>query len=284
MKLLAQTDEIRSILERNRTVAIVGLSRDPSKDSYRVAEYLQSKGYRFIPVNPFADETLGQKCYKSLLEMPENLQATIEIVDIFRPSQDVPPIVDEAIHMREKFGNLHAIWMQLGIVNEEAAKKARGAGLTVIMDKCMMIEHKRVNEEPDPELERIRREKMEEMQRMTAEESPKESMPDSPIAVEDSNFDQLVNQYDLMIVDCWAPWCGPCLMVAPIVDELAKSYAGKVVFGKLNVDENPLTAGKFGVMSIPTLLVMKQGKEVDRMIGAAPRRVIEEKIRNLIKQ
>jgi len=147
-----------------------------------------------------------------------------------------------------------------------------------------MIENKRMNAEFDPELERIRREKMEEVQTMTAEPTPKESMPNSPIVVEDSNFDQLVNQYDLTIVDCWAPWCGPCQMVSPIIDELAKSYAGKVVFVKLNVDENPLTAGRFGVMSIPTLLVMRKGKEVDRMIGAAPRRVIEEKIGKHIEQ
>ncbi len=141
-----------------------------------------------------------------------------------------------------------------------------------------------MNAEPDPELEGIRRKRMEEIQKMSVEQVPKEGMPNSPIVVEDNNFYQLVNQYDLMIVDCWAPWCGPCLMMAPIVDELAKGYAGKVVFGKLNVDENPLTAGRFGVMSIPTLLVMKKGKEVDRMIGAAPRRIIEEKIGKHIEQ
>ncbi len=141
-----------------------------------------------------------------------------------------------------------------------------------------------MNAEPDPELEGIRRKRMEEIQKMSVEQGPKEGMPNSPIVVEDNNFYQLVNQYDLMIVDCWAPWCGPCLMMAPIVDELAKGYAGKVVFGKLNVDENPLTAGRFGVMSIPTLLVMKKGKEVDRMIGAAPRRIIEEKIGKHIEQ
>ena len=84
---MTQTDEVRSILERYRTIAIVGLSRDPSKDSYRVAEYLQSKGYEIIPVNPLATEVLGQKCYKSLFEIPESLQATLEVVDIFRPSK-----------------------------------------------------------------------------------------------------------------------------------------------------------------------------------------------------
>lgn len=279
MRVLARTDDIRRILETYRTIAIVGLSRDPSKDSFRVAEYLQSKGYRIVPVNPLAEEILGQKCYRSLLDMPENLQATIEAVDVFRPSQDVPAIVDEAIRLREKFGNLQAIWMQLGIMNKEAEKKATNAGLTVVMDKCMMIEHKRMSTEPDPELEKLRRKKMEAMSRG---QDTQGTAPNAPITVEDSNFDQLVNQYHLMIIDCWAPWCGPCLMVAPIVDELARSYAGKVVFGKLNVDENPQTAGRFGIMSIPTLLVMKEGKEVDRMRGAAPRQVIEAKIRDHI--
>ena len=142
MSSLTDTDQIRSILEKYRTIAIVGLSRDPSKDSYRVAEYLQSKGYRIIPINPSADQILGQKCYRSLLQVSEELQKTIEIVDIFRPSQDAPPIVDDAIQLRGRFGKPQVIWMQLGIINEEAAKKARNAGLTVIMDRCIAQEHR----------------------------------------------------------------------------------------------------------------------------------------------
>ena len=142
MSSLTDTDQIRSILEKYRTIAIVGLSRDPSKDSYRVAEYLQSKGYRIIPINPSADQILGQKCYRSLLEVSEELQKTIEIVDIFRPSQDVPLIVDEAVQLRNRYGKPQVIWMQLGIVNEEAAKKARNAGLTVVMDRCIAQEHR----------------------------------------------------------------------------------------------------------------------------------------------
>lgn len=142
MSSLTDTDKIRSILEKYRTIAIVGLSRDPSKDSYRVAEYLQSKGYRIIPINPSADQILGQKCYRSLLEVSEELQKTIEIVDIFRPSQDVPLIVDEAVQLRNRYGKPQVIWMQLGIVNEEAAKKARNAGLTVVMDRCIAQEHR----------------------------------------------------------------------------------------------------------------------------------------------
>jgi len=140
-------DAIERILEKYRTVAVVGISRDPARDSYRVAEYLQSRGYSIIPINPFADEVLGKKCYKSLLDVPENIQKTIETVDIFRPAKEVPPIVEQAVQLRKWYGLPHAIWMQLGIVNKEAAERARNEGLTVVMDKCMMIESKRLEEE-----------------------------------------------------------------------------------------------------------------------------------------
>jgi len=139
-----EKDTIECILENYKTVGVVGLSKDPAKDSYKVAQFLQSKGYRIIPVNPFADEILGEKCYKSLLDLPEDLQKTVEVVDIFRPSQDVPPIVDQAIRLKEKNGKPYVVWMQLGIINEEAAARAREAGLTVIMDKCMKIESERL--------------------------------------------------------------------------------------------------------------------------------------------
>jgi predicted CoA-binding protein len=129
-------EEIKSILTNYKTVAVVGLSRNPAKDSHRVAKYLQSAGYRVIPVNPFADEILGEKSYKNLLNVPE----TIEIVDIFRPSEDVPPIVEEAIRLKNKIGTPKVVWMQLGIVNKKAAKRAREAGLTVVMDQCIMVE------------------------------------------------------------------------------------------------------------------------------------------------
>ena len=134
-------DKIKSVLESYRTVAVVGLSRNSAKASYQVANYLKSVGYHIIPVNPFADEILGEKCYKSLLEVPE----TIDIVDIFRPSEDVPAIVEEAITLKKRLGTPNVIWMQLGIVNEEAARRAKEAGFTVVMDKCMRIEHKRLS-------------------------------------------------------------------------------------------------------------------------------------------
>ena len=136
-------NEIREILAKYKTVAVVGLSREPGKDSHRVSAYLKQHGFHIIPVNPYADEVLGEKSYKSLLDIQPDIQKTIDIVDIFRPSKDVPPIVEQAIKLKAAYGKPKVVWMQLGIVNEQAAEAAKKAGLTVVMDKCMMIEHKR---------------------------------------------------------------------------------------------------------------------------------------------
>ena len=136
-------NEIQEILKKYKTVAVVGLSRELGKDSHRVSAYLKNHGFRIIPLNPFADEVLGEKSYQSLLDIPPEIQKTIEVVDIFRPSKDVPLIVEQAIKLKAMYGKPHVIWMQLGIVNEQAAEAAEKAGLIVVMDKCMMIEHKR---------------------------------------------------------------------------------------------------------------------------------------------
>jgi thioredoxin 1 len=123
------------------------------------------------------------------------------------------------------------------------------------------------------ELEEIREKKKQELAKRMS--TPK---IDKPIVVSDRNFEQTVKNYPLVVVDCWAAWCAPCRAIAPIVDQLAKDYTGKVVFGKLNVDENPETAQRFGIMAIPTLLVMKGSKEVDRIVGVLPKTELEEKI------
>jgi len=274
---MAEEAEIKNILNSYRTIAVVGISRQKIKDSHIVAGYMKSKGYRIIPINPFADEILGEKCYKSLLEMPEELQKQVEIVDIFRPSDKVMPVVEEAIRLRERHRNLKVIWMQLGIANEEAAKKAEAAGLKVVMNKCIMSEHKRLIEEEDKELEQIKRQKL---LRMIKE---KMGAMSKPIELTDSNFEETVKKYNLMIVDFWAPWCGPCLVMSPIIEELAREYAGKVAFGKLNVDENPKTASKFGVFSIPTIVFLKEGEEIDRIIGAVPKDYIKGKIEKYLE-
>jgi predicted CoA-binding protein len=129
-----------TILNDYRIIAMVGLSPDPNRPSHRVAKYLIKQGYKVIPVNPDAQEILGTRSYSNMSSISE----TIEIVDIFRRSEEVMPIVDEAIKVGAK-----AVWMQEGVVNEEAALKAQGAGLLVVMDRCMLKEHKRLNKKSD---------------------------------------------------------------------------------------------------------------------------------------
>lgn len=132
----SEDEEIRDILTKYKVVAVVGASRDPRKDAHTVPKYLQEKGYKVVPVNPFADEILGEKAYRSLKEVP----FPVDIVDIFRPSDQVGPVVEEALETDAK-----VIWMQLGIRNEEAARKARAAGKKVIQDRCMRIELERLS-------------------------------------------------------------------------------------------------------------------------------------------
>ena len=105
-----------------------------------------------------------------------------------------------------------------------------------------------------------------------------QNWPTEPIIVTDDEFKETVQKYPLVVVDCWAPWCGPCVMVAPIVEELAKEHQGKIVFGKLNTDENQETMKEYNIMSIPTLLIFKNGKFVDRSVGALPRDELEQMI------
>ncbi len=101
---------------------------------------------------------------------------------------------------------------------------------------------------------------------------------DHPIEITDENFDEIIRKSEFIVVDFWASWCPPCRILAPEIDSLAKDYAGKILFGKLDVDKNPSTAAKYGVMSIPTLLIFKKGKLVDRIVGAMPRKLLEDRI------
>jgi len=130
---LAQSDPIADLLQRSKTIAVVGLSSNPLRPSHGVAAYMQSHGYRIIPVNPNATECLGEKAYSSLLDVPEK----IDIVDVFRRSEFVGEVVDQAIQLR-----VPAIWMQEDVVNETAAAKARQAGIFVVMDRCILKEHR----------------------------------------------------------------------------------------------------------------------------------------------
>lgn len=128
-----ETDPIRDLLQRSKTIAVVGLSDSPMRPSYGVSAYMQSHGYKIIPVNPTIAETLGQKSYTSLRDVPEK----IDIVDIFRRPKYVEEIVDQAIELK-----VPAVWMQEGVINQKAAEKAEKAGIFVVMDLCILKEHK----------------------------------------------------------------------------------------------------------------------------------------------
>ena len=127
--------KIKEILENSRTIAVVGLSDKPDRDSYRVAQYLKDHGYTIIPVNPAKTEILGEKSYPDLSSIPSG----VDIVDIFRNIEAIPGIVDEAIQIKAK-----VVWMQLGLAHNESARKARDAGLAVVQSKCLKIEHSRM--------------------------------------------------------------------------------------------------------------------------------------------
>ena len=127
------SEDLRQILRRARTIAVVGLSDKPDRDSYRVAAYLQSQGYRILPVNPAITEVLGERAYPDLKALP----SVPEIVDIFRKPEAVPEIVEQAIA-----AGARVIWMQEGIVHEPAAARARAAGLQVVMNRCMLKDHR----------------------------------------------------------------------------------------------------------------------------------------------
>jgi len=130
---LPQSDPIAELLEHSKTIAVVGLSANPMRASHGVSAYMQGHGYRIIPVNPRIDESLGEKAYASLLEVPEK----IDIVDIFRRPDYVEEIVDQAIQLK-----VPAIWMQEDVIHEKAAEKARQAGIFVVMDRCILKEHR----------------------------------------------------------------------------------------------------------------------------------------------
>ena len=133
--------------------------------------------------------------------------------------------------------------------------------------------------EEDAELEKIKRRKLRQLMKKAAEPEKKKK-PDlnKPVEVSDGTFKDMIQNHPLVVVDCWAPWCGPCHVVAPVIEEMAQDYAGRIFFGKLNVDENRRVATQYQIMSIPTLLVFKNGKLVDRIVGAMPRQMLEPKI------
>ena len=127
--------EIKDWLSKYKTVAVIGMSKNPEKDAYQIPEYLMSKGYRVIPINPSADQILGEKAYKKLSEVPFQ----VDIVDVFRPSEEIPNYVDEVIQKKPK-----VFWLQLGIENEGAENRISESGIKVVSNRCIMQEHRRL--------------------------------------------------------------------------------------------------------------------------------------------
>ncbi|HVZ18429.1 MAG TPA: CoA-binding protein [Terriglobales bacterium] len=132
---MTEIEQIKNVLQRSKTIAVVGLSSNPMRASYGVSAYMQEQGYRIIPVNPQEEFVLGEKAYASLLDVPEK----VDIVNVFRRPEFVPEVVDQAIQMKAP-----AIWMQEDVIHEQAAEKARQAGVFVVMDKCILKEHRKI--------------------------------------------------------------------------------------------------------------------------------------------
>jgi thioredoxin 1 len=133
----------------------------------------------------------------------------------------------------------------------------------------------------EDELEAIKHKKLAELQKEAATKAMMSSITE-PIGLTDSNFANEISKYPIMLVDFWAPWCGPCRMVSPIIEQLSREYSGKVAFGKVNVDENQRIAASFGIQSIPTLMIFRNGKAVDVIVGALPKAQIEMKLKQQI--
>jgi len=133
------------------------------------------------------------------------------------------------------------------------------------------------------ELEEIKRKKMEQMKKdMNASAKPFVELPDKPVVVTDTTIDAAASQYPIFILDCWAEWCGPCRTIGPIIEQLATEMKGKVVFGKLNIDENMQTANKYRISAIPTLMIFKDGKLIDKLVGAYPKPALAAKIQKFL--
>ena len=129
---------------RHKTIAVVGASKSPEKEAHSVPAYLQKHGYKIIPVNPTADTILGEKAYPSLLELPPEIASKVEIVEVFRPSEDLPEIARQAVKLKERSGRPFVFWAQLGLESDEAKQILDGGKIPYVMDRCMKVEHGRM--------------------------------------------------------------------------------------------------------------------------------------------
>jgi uncharacterized protein len=129
-------------LKKYDVIAVVGASKNPEKEAYTVPAYMKEHGYTIIPVNPTADEILGEKAYKSLMDLPSSLAKKVELVDVFRPSEELPQVAQQVVEMQKKYGRPFAFWAQLGLENEEAKKMLSRNNIPYVMNACLRVVHK----------------------------------------------------------------------------------------------------------------------------------------------
>ena len=130
------------VLKKYKVIAVVGASKNPEKEAYTVPRYMQENGYKIIPVNPTADQILGEKAYPSLMEMPPDLAKQVELVDVFRPSEELPQVAQQVIEMRKKYGRPYVFWAQLGLTNDDAKRALSKNGIPYVMDACLRVVHR----------------------------------------------------------------------------------------------------------------------------------------------
>ena len=136
----------KEVMRKYRVIAVVGASKNPSKDAYTVPAYLKEQGYTLVPVNPTTDTILGPRSYPSLADIPDELARTIEVVDVFRPSEEFPQVAGQVAAMKKQTGRPYVFWGQLGLENEEAKSALTEAGVSYVMDKCMRVEHRVISD------------------------------------------------------------------------------------------------------------------------------------------
>ena len=132
------------VVRKYKVIAVVGASKNPEKDAYSIPAYLRERGYTIIPVNPTTDNIDGQKTYHSLAEIPSEVARKVDVVDVFRPSEELPQVAEQVAQMKKRTGRPFVFWGQLGLENEEAKKILAAAGVDYVMDKCMKVEHQRM--------------------------------------------------------------------------------------------------------------------------------------------
>ncbi len=130
------------VVRKYKVIAVVGASKNPEKEAYSVPKYMQDHGYKIVPVNPTADQVVGEKAYPSLKELPPELARQVDMVNVFRPSEELPQVAQQVVEMRKKYGRPFVFWAQTGLENDEAKHTLSKNGIPYVMDACLRVVHR----------------------------------------------------------------------------------------------------------------------------------------------